>query len=186
MNQKDSVIYILMAVALTVGLLVVANAVGIWRIPELWSQILAACMGAIVVGVVTLVLMRGQKSSEEAKEKSIRIYESKVEVYSRFVGKMYKLLADDRMSCDDFLSLRTEMFGSLIFYLSDENLNSLLAELNGITSIHNNEEMVSVFARITNILQDDLAGRQHRPDDKERVLTDIWHQFGNLTQCSHH
>ena len=185
MKQKDSVLYILMAVALAIGLLVVANAVGIWDIPELWSQILAACMGAIVVGVVTLVLMRGQKSSEEAKEKSIRIYESKVEVYARFVEKMYKLLADDQMSCDDFLSLRTEMFGSLIFYLSDENLNSLLNELNGIGSIHDNEEMVSVFARITNILQDDLAGQQYQPDDKERVLTDIWHQFGNLTQCSH-
>ena len=46
MKQKDNILYISVAVALTIGLLVVANAVGIWHIPELWSQILAACMGA--------------------------------------------------------------------------------------------------------------------------------------------
>ena len=91
-------------------------------------------------------------------------------------------VADDKMSCDDFLSLRTEMFGSLIFYLSDDNLNCLLGELNGITNIHNHEEMVSVFARITNILQDDLAGQPYTPDRKEHVLTDLWHQFGSLAR----
>lgn len=185
MKQKNMIIAIAVTIALITGFLAVANNIGIWAIPELWSQIFAACMGAIVVGVVTLVLMRGQRASEEEKEKSIRLHENKVEAYSRFVGKMYKLLADDKMSCEDFLSLRTEVFGSLIFYLSDDNLGHLLHELSGVSNIHDGEEMVKVFARITNILQDDLDGSPYQPDKKERILVSLWHQFSHITACRH-
>ncbi|MBR1792746.1 MAG: hypothetical protein IJ764_03815 [Bacteroidales bacterium] len=168
------------AMALALGFLALTNAIGIWEIPELWSQIFAACTGAIVVAVVTMLLMQGQRTSEEAKEKSIKIHESKVEVYSRFVSRMYKLLADDNVSCDDFLNLRTEIFGSLIFYLDDGHLNLLLKEVSRIKDFTDSEEMASTFARITNILQDDLAGRTYRPDDKERVLVELWNQFDRI------
>lgn len=167
--------------ALALGFLALTNTIGIWGIPELWSQIFAACTGAIVVAVVTMVLMQGQRTTEEEKEKSIKIYENKVEVYSRFVGKMYKLLADDNVSCDDFLSLRSEIFSSLIFYLDDAHLALILEEVNHIKNFQDNAEMVSTFARITNILQDDLAGRAYHPDDKERVLVSLWKQFENIT-----
>ena len=184
MKQKNMILAVSVTVALVAGFLAVAHLVGIWSIAELWSQFFAACMGAIVVAVVTLVLMRGQRTSEEEKEKSIRLHENKVEAYSRFVGKMYKLLADDRMSCEDFLNLRTDIFGSLIFYLSDDNLEHLLHELNGVTDINDDDEMVKVFARITNILQDDLDNLPYQPDKKERILVNLWRQFGHLSTCS--
>ena len=168
--------------ALSLGFLSLANVIGVWPVPELWSQIFAACTGAIVVAVVTMVLMRGQRATEEAKEKSIKIHESKVEVYSRFVSKMYKLLADDQVSCDDFLNLRSEIFGSLIFYLDDRHLHHLLDEVTRIKDFRDNSEMVSTFARITNILQDDLAGRPYVPDNKERVLVSLWQQFDKLSE----
>ena len=58
--------------ALALGFLALTNTIGIWGIPELWSQIFAACTGAIVVAVVTMVLMQGQRTTEEEKEKSIK------------------------------------------------------------------------------------------------------------------
>ena len=166
---------------LVLGFLALTNAIGIWQIPELWSQIFAACTGAIVVAVVTMVLMHGQRATEEAKEKSIKIYESKVAVYSRFVTKMYKLLEDDQVSCDDFLNLRTEIFSTLIFYLDDNHLRMMLAEVSQIKDFRDNEAMVSTFARITNILQDDLLARTYKADDREQVLVDLWQRFETLS-----
>lgn len=170
-----------MVVVLALGFLAMTNVIGIWKIPELWSQIFAACTGAIVVAVVTMVLMHGQRATEEAKEKSIKIYESKVAVYSRFVTKMYKLLEDDQVSCDDFLSLRTEIFSSLIFYLDDSHLRMMLAEVSQIKDFRDNAAMVSTFARITNILQDDLLARAYQADEREQVLVDLWQQFETLS-----
>ena len=170
-----------LVLVLALGFLALTNAIGIWGIPELWSQIFAACTGAIVVAVVTMVLMHGQRATEEEKEKSIKIYESKVAVYSRFVTKMYKLLGDDQVSCDDFLSLRTEIFSTLIFYLDDSHLRMMLAEVNKIKDFSDTNAMISTFARITNILQDDLSARAYRADDREQVLVDMWQQFEKLS-----
>ena len=170
-----------MVLTLVLGFLALTNAIGIWGIPELWSQIFAACTGAIVVAVVTMVLMHGQRATEEAKEKSIKIYESKVAVYSRFVAKMYKLLDDDQVLCDDFLALRTEIFSTLIFYLDDSHLRLMLAEVNNIKDFSDTTAMISTFARITNILQDDLLARAYRADDREQVLVDMWQQFEKLS-----
>ena len=166
---------------LALWFLALTNVIGVWKIPELWSQIFAACTGAIVVAVVTMLLMHGQRATEEEKEKSIKIYESKVAVYSRFVTKMYKLLEDDQVSCDDFLNLRTEIFSTLIFYLDDSHLRMLLAEVSQIKDFRDNEAMVSTFARITNILQDDLLARDYKADDREQVLVDLWQRFETLS-----
>ncbi len=170
-----------LVLVLALGFLALTNVIGVWRIPELWSQIFAACTGAIVVAVVTMLLMHGQRATEEEKEKSIKIYESKVAVYSRFVTKMYKLLEDDQVSCDDFLALRTEIFSTLIFYLDDSHLRMMLAEVSQIKDFRDNEAMVSTFARITNILQDDLLARAYKADDREQVLVDLWQRFETLS-----
>ena len=170
-----------LVLVMALGFLALTNVIGVWKIPELWSQIFAACTGAIVVAVVTMLLMHGQHATEEEKEKSIKIYESKVAVYSRFVTKMYKLLEDDQVSCDDFLNLRTEIFSTLIFYLDDNHLRMMLAEVSQIKDFRDNEAMVSTFARITNILQDDLLARTYKADDREQVLVDLWQRFETLS-----
>lgn len=41
--------------------------------------------------------------------------------------------------------------------------------------------MISTFARITNILQDDLLSRSYRADDSEQVLVDLWQRFESLS-----
>lgn len=170
-----------LVLVLALWFLALTNVIGVWKIPELWSQIFAACTGAIVVAVVTMLLMHGQRATEEEKEKSIKIYESKVAVYSRFVTKMYKLLEDDQVSCDDFLNLRTEIFSTLIFYLDDSHLRMMLAEVSQIKDFRDNEAMVSTFARITNILQDDLLARDYKADDREQALVDLWQRFETLS-----
>lgn len=170
-----------LVLVMALGFLALTNVIGVWKIPELWSQIFAACTGAIVVAVVTMLLMHGQRATEEEKEKSIKIYESKVAVYSRFVTKMYKLLEDDQVSCDDFLNLRTEIFSTLIFYLDDNHLRMMLAEVSQIKDFRDNEAMASTFARITNILQDDLLARTYKADDREQVLVDLWQRFETLS-----
>ena len=85
------------------------------------------------------------------------------------------------MSCDDFLNLRTEIFSTLIFYLDDNHLRMMLAEVSQIKDFRDNEAMVSTFARITNILQDDLLARTYKADDREQVLVDLWQHFETLS-----
>ncbi|MBQ9638974.1 MAG: hypothetical protein IJV22_05405 [Bacteroidales bacterium] len=175
---------IAIVLALVVSFSAMANAVGLKDVPKLWPQVMATCAGAIVVVVVTMLLMRGQRVTEEEKEKSIKIHERKVEVYARFVVRMYKLLASDKMSCGGFVSLRTVISGSLIFYLSDKNRKRLLGELNGMRNICDEKEMVAVFARITCIQQDDWNGNERSGAGGEQMQVGMWSRFGDLALCS--
>lgn len=73
----------------------VAIFLGIIFIPRTFTghdfafQIVAACLGAIITMFITRMLLRNQSESEEDNEKNIKIYESKIKVYSSFISKMW-------------------------------------------------------------------------------------------------
>jgi len=75
---------------LVVGFLtaVLSIAFFVFHLPDFWPQVLAiissAFLGAGATAWLTNTLLKNQQEGEEAKEKNIRIYEKKLEVYSKF------------------------------------------------------------------------------------------------------
>ena len=48
-------------------------------------QICCALIGTIITAVITVFLLQGQSSADGKKDKNIKIYENKLEVYSEYV-----------------------------------------------------------------------------------------------------
>lgn len=64
---------------------VVAICFFIFKIPDFWSQMLAiiasAFLGAGATAWITNTLLNNKQKTEEEKEKNIKVYENKINVY---------------------------------------------------------------------------------------------------------
>ena len=49
---------------------------------ELWYESFAAILGVIITAVITLLLLKGQSNNDVEKERSSKIFEEKLRIYS--------------------------------------------------------------------------------------------------------
>ena len=147
------------------------NAVG--------PNLITAFVGVVISALVTLVLLNGQTKDEEDKDRKMKLYNAKLEVYSDFVSTMYESLRDNKITETELLDLRTKLFGQVGFYIQKENvLKKIKSELDGIKNYTDTDKMVGVFAGITSILQKDL--REDWPDTKQD-LSILWGKFEEIS-----
>ena len=88
--MKTRVITWLLAIGIPAALLAIFFFV--FHIPEFWAQLLAiiasAFLGAGATAWLTNTLLSNQQESEETKEKNIKVFENKIQVYSEFIYKI--------------------------------------------------------------------------------------------------
>lgn len=176
----------------------VAVFLGIIFIPRTFTghdfafQIVAACLGAIITMFITKMLLKNQSESEEDKEKNIKIYESKIKVYSSFISKMWNTLEDEEVTEDELRQLRSTIFNELIFYVSPDRVNALKTCVDAIflekDKMERNESNIGVlskeymrqYANITKILRADLNGNSTKGDtiaENAEQIQKLWTSF---------
>ena len=160
---------------------------------DLAFQMVAACLGAVITALITAMLLKEQSKQqillnerEEAKDKNIKIYESKIAVYSDFVSKMWKTIEDDIVEEQELRDLRGEAFRKLVFYLNNKNISVLAEKVAQIKLYDPNDETadiqtirrdnINAFSEITKILQDDLKQDELDKADASSI-TKLWLQF---------
>lgn len=179
-------------------LAVLAICFFVFHIPDFYPQILAiiasACLGAGATAWITRLLLDSQKKAEEEKEKNIKIYENKIAVYSEFISKLWKTMADGYLNEDELRDIRSEVFNKLIFYLGIEDIKKLSKEIEGIKELQpklseDNESinskdsgtLVTIYSEITNILRNDI-NKGKGDNDALKVATNelsaLWTGFG--------
>ncbi len=179
-------------------LAVLAICFFVFHIPDFYPQILAiiasACLGAGATAWITRLLLDSQKKAEEEKEKNIKIYENKIAVYSEFISKLWKTMADGYLNEDELRDIRSEVFNKLIFYLGIEDIKKLSKEIEGIKELQpklseDNESinskdsgtLVTIYSEITNILRNDINKGKDDNDalkDATNELSALWTKFG--------
>lgn len=179
-------------------LAVLAICFFVFHIPDFYPQILAiiasACLGAGATAWITRLLLDSQKKAEEEKEKNIKIYENKIAVYSEFISKLWKTMADGYLNEDELRDIRSEVFNKLIFYLGIEDIKKLSKEIEGIKELQprlseDNESinskdsgtLVTIYSEITDILRNDINKGKDDNDalkDATNELSALWTGFG--------
>jgi len=178
----------MITVLLAVGILAASIAIFffVFHIPEFWAQLLAiiasAFLGAGVTAWITNTLLANQQKSEETKEKNIKVFENKIQVYSEFISKMWKTLEDDTITDEEIRGIRLDIFNKLIFYYDD--IDKLVKKVDGIKStdklteeIDNSkrtQEIIQCFSDITDLLRVDVGRRE----SKTKSISDLWNKFG--------
>lgn len=148
------------------------NAVG--------PNLITAFVGVVLSALATLVLLNGQTKDEEEKERKLKLYNAKLEIYSDFVSSMYETLRDNQITEEEFINLRTKLLGKVCFYINNkEVLECITKELDSVKRYDNNDAMAKAFAVITSILQKDL--REEEWSDTKGNVLELYRKFDEIS-----
>lgn len=183
MEKKDKITRVY-SVLLGLGIFVAILAICffVFHIPDFWPQLLAiiasAFLGAGATAWITNSLLKNQQESEETKEKNIKVFENKIQVYSEFISKMWKTLEDDVITDEEIRGIRLDIFNKLIFYFDD--INKLVEKVGHIRSSNVSEDnakragdTIKYFSEITELLRVDVGRKDKNAED----LSKLWNAF---------
>lgn len=158
----------------------------VFHVPDFWSQLLAiiasAFLGAGATAWITNTLLKNQQESEEAKEKNIKVYENKIQVYSEFISKLWKTIEDDVITDEEIRGIRSDIFNKLIFYLKKEEIISLCGMVKRIESTEQDEtddsqktkNAINCFSEITELLRKSV---NENSNSTSKEISEIWNGF---------
>ena len=99
MKNKDNII-IGGTIAFALLFAVTAVLFKVFEIEIFPSQIYGALMGSVITCIITLLLLRGQTSSEELKERNMAVFNQKQAVYHRFIEELHKIVRDGEITIE--------------------------------------------------------------------------------------
>jgi hypothetical protein len=190
--KKSIVSGVLIIAAIVCLLLMCWSAVQFGAIDpiEMPGSFIGAALGAAITGVITVILLKGQSSAEEKKERAVKIFEKKLTVYSQFMGHLWGMFSDSEVTPEELAHLRNICFQQLVFFLDDKQIESITEQLETIAG--DIDMGVAAAAKITSILKENLdlvAVKPPKEKEKNKIgrnsLTDLFKSFedkNNLTE----
>jgi gas vesicle protein len=142
----------------------------VYSVEILPSQFYGALIGVFITAIVTAFLLRGQTEGDEKREKSVKIFEKKQEVYHAFLEKFQKIIQDG----DITVGLKKE--DGTVDYSVDE-LKDLIFQLAFIqmhTSTENTKKVLMCIADIKETLNDFQATPdEDKHKEQEKFYSDL-------------
>jgi hypothetical protein len=109
-------------------------------------------LGAIVTAIITLILLNGQSTAEEVREKNVKVFEKKSLLFEKFISKLYSIINNQKLSASDFNNITTVYYSKLVLYLKEKNQKEIikyLGELGDCVGIYFNDGIYDL-AQINN------------------------------------
>jgi hypothetical protein len=109
---------LLLALLCLVAFCLVATVSQIISVEELPINFIVAFLEAVVTAVITVVLLSGQSAAEEVKERNVKVFEKKSEIFQNYIDTIWKIWEDSNVNKEGqnyFVPLRsTPQFLQLI------------------------------------------------------------------------
>ena len=129
MNKK------FLAISLVIGFIVfiaIAIITNLFNSSDLPIQITGALLEAVVTALITYFLLTGQTSQEEVKERNVKVFEKKSEVFNDFIEQLWTVWEDRSISLEELNRLIKIVAKNIIPYAKPETSKTILRELNKI------------------------------------------------------
>lgn len=136
-------------------------------LPKIIEEINNSSIGAIMTAIVTVFLLSQQTTSEEVKERNVKVFEKKQEVYHTFLEELKKIIQDGEIT--------------IVSKGKDANLDKSIDELKdlifqlGYLQMHTSEKTINiVLDRVAKIIQlmNDFNSTQE--GDKQKKLPEYY------------
>lgn len=143
--------------------LVTAIIFKVFNIEILPSQFYGALIGVFITGIVTALLLRGQTEGDEKREKSIKVFEKKQEVYYNFLERLKEILQDGEIhhiatkNADGSINSSVDDLKDLIFQFAYLQLHTSEKTINGV---------VAKVAKLIQLLNDFNSTKEAEKQDK--------------------
>ena len=134
------------------------------EMPKLVENINNSAIGAIFTAIITVFLLLGQTETEEDKERNVKVFEKKSELFNNFIEELWKVWEDRNITLEELSHLLKLVSKDIIPYTKPESAKSILNSLNAIASEVNTQEntinkkhiQIHIYA-IINTLSDEIG-----------------------------
>lgn len=133
-----------------------AIAFGIIQLGDLPSQFYGALVGTVITAIITILLLQGQTQTEENKERNVKVFEKKSEVFNNFIEELWKVWEDRSVSLEELNELLKLVSKDIIPYAKPESSSAILVELNKVATKVNPNESNSADQNTTKQIQNSI------------------------------
>ena len=175
-------LYIGLAILFTISISIfVFNAIYQGSVPKIVEEINNSSIGAILTAIITVLLLSQQSSSEEVKEKNVRVFEEKSTRFNTFIDKLWEIWDDRTVSLEELNELIKIVSKDIVLYTKPETVDKILSYLIEIAEQakpdqSNNKDTEStkliqnnIFNIINELAKEIGLGGEIRPEIKDKL-----------------
>lgn len=161
-------IWIYGIILFTVVFIAVAVIFKIFDMEILPSQFYGALIGVVITAIITVFLLQGQTANEEQREKSVKVFEKKQEIYHNFLEELKRIIQDGEITIGAKSADSTEKV---------DELKDLIFQL-GYLQMHADAKIMDeVLQRIATIIRLMNEFDSTRDENKQRELPEYYAQL---------
>jgi hypothetical protein len=108
-----------------VGFCVIAVIFKVFPLGELPASFTGAALGAVITGVITVILLEGQSRAQEIKERNVKVFEQKSAIFQEYINQVWQVWADQKVTAEEFQKLTADYYSKLMIYLKDESIGKI-------------------------------------------------------------
>lgn len=170
MNNK---IYYWLGFVALLALFIMASIVfRIFEIEILPAQFYGALLGVVITAIITVLLLNGQTANEEKRDKSVKVFEKKQEIYHAFLGALQQIIQDGEITIGNYMEdgtvdRKVDELKDLIFQLGYLQMHA------SVTTSEN------VLKGVKNIIQQLNEFNAQSDTDKQKILPEFYSALSN-------
>lgn len=181
MNKKlISVLTVLAVISIS---LLVFGMVYQNQLPKIVEEINNSSIGAILTAIITVLLLSQQSSTEEIKEKNVKVFEEKSGKFNLFIEKLWEIWDDRVVSLEELNEIIKMVSKDIVLYTKPETVDIILLKLITIaeqatpdkSSIKDTEAtkiiQQNIFDIINELAKEIGLGGELRPEIRSKLNT---------------
>jgi hypothetical protein len=134
----------------------------VFSLNDLPISFMGACLGAIISAIITQVLLAAQTETEEVKQRNVKIFEKKSEIFQEYISELRGIWEKQKINPEDFVKLSTDFRINLMIYLQQKPINQIAEHLDklgdcSVEKVPDFDKLNDNIFGIINILSHDLG-----------------------------
>ena len=158
-------ITLIIAIFCLIGFCAIAVIFNVFSIGDLPASFVGAALGAVITGVVTVILLDGQSKAEEIKERNVKVFEKKSAIFSEYIDIVWDTWDDRRVSDKEFQKLIGDYYKKLMLYMCASSAEIIGGQLKAIGEFAGNDDLSEkdqetlqkALINIINTLSDEIS-----------------------------
>ena len=152
-NKKVITVTIAIGCLLCVVLFCIVAILGkIYFLADLPLNFMSAFLGAIITASITLILLVGQSEAEEERERNVRVFDKKSQLYENYIEMLNKIIKKQPIKIKDFEDVESEFYSKLVLYLDKK--------------FH--KDIMDRFGEIADCVESSINDRFEKDEDKTK------------------
>ncbi|MBO6117794.1 MAG: hypothetical protein J6P44_04530 [Bacteroidales bacterium] len=165
-KRRSTVILVVIGVFLLISVFCLVPIIfGIYDNMSLWPNFYGALMGVILTAVTTVVLLLGQTSSEEEKERNTKVFEEKINVYKEFLQIFCKIIEDGKIDKTNKIQLQFQL-SYIAMHTKSEHIKQISSQVKTIVLKITDDKIENYMPQLFTIVQ---SFREELYGDKSKL-----------------